>query len=81
MSAYFGADEYCPELEDMFDLGREIVTFEYGNIEEVRDKLAWYTSHDQQRGKIAMAGYARGQKQHTFLLRIKQIFNIVQKEL
>jgi spore maturation protein CgeB len=74
-------NEYCPELEDMFDIGKEIVTFEFGNLKEVREKLSWYLSHDDERERIARAGYERGRKQHTFIARIQQIFDSVRKEL
>ena len=52
-------NEYCPELEELFEIGKEIVTFEYGNTEELRDKLSWYVTHDSEREKIAHAGYER----------------------
>lgn len=74
-------NEYCPELENLFEIGREIVTFQYGNIEEFRDKLSWYVEHDKERQLIAQAGYERGRKQHTFTERVRQIFNIVRKTL
>ncbi len=74
-------NEYCPELEDLFEIGKEIVTFEYGNVEELRDKLAWYIKHDSERERIARAGYERGQKQHTFSARVRQIFELVRKRL
>ncbi len=74
-------NEHCQELEDLFDIGREIVTFDYGDMEGVRDKLAWYLSHDQEREKIAKAGYERGRKQHTFKSRIQQILDVVRKAL
>ena len=25
-------NEYCPELEDFFDIGKEIITFEFGEV-------------------------------------------------
>ena len=74
-------NEYCPELENLFEIGREIITFEYGDISEFRDKLQWYLRHDQEREKIALAGYNRGIKQHTFTARVKQIFDMVRKKL
>lgn len=74
-------NEYCPELEDLFEIGKEIVTFQYGDTEELRDKLSWYIAHDSEREKIAHAGYERGQKQHTFTARVKQIFDMVRKKL
>ncbi len=74
-------NEYTPELEDLFDIGKEIVTFEFGNLQEVRDKLSWYIKHDDEREKIAKAGYERGRKHHTFTARIEQIFEYVRKTL
>jgi len=74
-------NEYCPELEDLFDIGKEIITFEYGNLEEFKDKLSWYISHDSERVQIARAGYERARKQHTVSARIKQILDIVRKQL
>lgn len=74
-------NEYTPELEDMFEIGKEIITFEFGDLEDVRDKLSWYISHDEERKRIARAGYERGHKQHTFSARVRQIFDIVRKRL
>jgi len=80
-SGTMALNEYCPELEDLFEIDKEIVTFKYGNFEELRDKLSWYITHDKEREKIARAGYNRGIKQHTFTARVKQIFDIVQRRL
>ena len=74
-------NEYCPELENMFDIGKEIVTFEFNNMDDFRNKLNWYVTHDTERQKIARAGYERGRKQHTFTERIKSILDITRKTL
>ncbi len=74
-------NEYCPELEDLFEIGKEIITFEFGNVEELRDKLSWYITHDSERERVARAGYERGRKQHTFSARIQQIFDVIRKNL
>jgi len=74
-------NEYCPELEDMFEIDKEIITFKFGNLEEFRDKLAWYIAHDREREQVAKAGYERGRKQHTFSARIQQILSIVRERL
>jgi hypothetical protein len=67
-------NDYFPELEEMFDIGREIVTYRFGNPDEMEDKLRYYLAHDVERERIARAGYERGRKQHTFVARIQQIF-------
>ena len=74
-------NEYCPELEDFFDIGKEVVCFEFGEIEDLREQLSWYISHDREREKIAKAGYQRGRRQHTFIARIQQIFDIVREKI
>jgi spore maturation protein CgeB len=74
-------NEYCPEMEQLFEIGKEIITFEYGNLDEMRDKLAWYLSHDNEREKIARTGCERGRKDHTFRRRVEQILDIIRKDL
>lgn len=74
-------NEYCPELEELFEIGKEIVTFEYGEVEDFREKLHWYINHDSEREKIAKAGYLRGRKEHTLSARINKIFDCVRKDL
>jgi len=49
-------------LEDFSDIGKEIITFKYGEVEDLREKLAWYLTHDTEREAVAKAGYERGRK-------------------
>ena len=72
--------DYYTELESLFDLGREAIVFEFGNLEEFREKLSWYTAHDQERERVAKAGFERGRKQHTFACRIRRILSIVERD-
>jgi spore maturation protein CgeB len=73
-------NDYFPELEEMFDIGTEIVTYQFGNLEEVEDKLKYYLAHDAERERIARAGYERGRKQHTFVARIQQMFDTLRRD-
>lgn len=73
-------NDYCFELEQLFEVGKEIVTFKFGDLGELREKLMWYTFHDAERERIARAGYERGRKQHTFTARIRQILDVVERE-
>ncbi|MFQ5509987.1 MAG: glycosyltransferase [Leptospirillia bacterium] len=74
-------NEHTPELETMFDVGREIVTFAYGDVDGFADKLAWYLKHDAEREKIARAGHERGLRDHTWSARIRQIMERVEQTL
>jgi hypothetical protein len=71
--------DYCPELETLFEIGKEIVTFEFGDLREMREKLAWYVTHDAERERIARAGYRRGRAEHTFAARVGQIVDVVRR--
>jgi spore maturation protein CgeB len=74
-------NEYCPELEELFKPDKEIITFEYGDVEGVREKLGWYLSHEDQRRKIALAGCQRAHRQHSFMERVKKILEIIRDQL
>lgn len=73
-------NDYVPELDEMFEVGKEIITYECGNYEDVRDKLRYYLGHDEERQRIARAGSERARRQHTFVARIREIFDAVQAQ-
>ena len=74
-------NDYYPELEEMFDIGKEIISFEFGNLEDFSGKLGWYIKHDSEREGIAAAGYARARKEHSLANRLRQMIRIVEKQI
>jgi len=70
-----------PELEDMFEIGKEIVTFKFDDFEDLREKLAWYHAHPRECAKIAAAGYARARREHTYSARVRQLLDYARREL
>jgi hypothetical protein len=70
-------NDYVPELEEMFDARNELVTFEFGDVEDLHAKLRYYATHDETRERIARRGFERAHRQHTFAARISQIFDCV----
>jgi hypothetical protein len=73
-------NDYFPEIERLFEIGKEIVTFAFGDIRELVDKLTWYHQHDSERERIARAGFKRGRQQHTFGARIRQMISVIAQE-
>ncbi|NQT30035.1 MAG: glycosyltransferase [Candidatus Saganbacteria bacterium] len=61
------------DLEHYYELGKEIETFD--TIEEMIDKIKYYLSHDEEREKIARAGYERTMREHTWDKRYSDIFS------
>ena len=71
----FFLSEYVPHLEDYYEVGKEIECFK--NIPELIEKIKYYLEHQQEREKIAKAGYERTIRDHTFEKRFNEIFKIM----
>jgi len=68
-------DPIKKDIFRLFEDGEEVVVFK--NKEDLREKVNYYLIHDQEREKIAQAGFKRTKKEHTYLDRFEQMFNIV----
>jgi spore maturation protein CgeB len=72
MSGGFYMVEYMEELEEFFDIGREVVC--YRDREELADKIKYYLAHDAEREQIRAAGYRRCLRDHTWHKRFQTAF-------
>jgi spore maturation protein CgeB len=59
------------ELHEMFKLGEELVDFE--SMEELKEKISYYLSHEEERKAIAARGQARALKEHTMEHRMQEM--------
>ena len=64
-------------IEDTFIDKEEIVWYEHGNLEDLKEKIDYYLSHDKERESIRLAGHERAKKDHTYVNR----WNDILKEL
>ncbi len=71
----FMLSAYSEELKEYFSLNREIVT--YCGIDDMIKKIDYYLKHEDERESIRESGYIRVLKEHTYSLRLENIFNIV----
>lgn len=62
-----------------FKPGKELVAFT--NPQDIYKKAFYYLNHFREREKIATAGYNRILKDHTFEIRLKQLFTIVNRHV
>lgn len=72
MSGGFYMVEYMEELEEFYDIGREIVC--YSGPEDLAEKAAYYLAHDAERERIRQAGHARCRRDHTWHKRFTDAF-------
>jgi len=73
-------DRSRPEIFDYFEDGKEIVTFDDNNPEELKEKILYYLSHDEEREAIAHNGYVRTMKENTWKTRIQKLLEFVNHE-
>jgi spore maturation protein CgeB len=65
--------EYAPELEKYYNLDTEIVVFH--NMAELGEKIKYFLANPQERDAIAMAGFERTQRDHTYEMRMQEVLD------
>ena len=66
--------ERIPAVEEFFVDGKDLVLF--NTIDEAVEKARYYLAHDEERNKIAEAGYSKFLKGWTYMDRAKTILDI-----
>lgn len=72
MSGGFYLVEKAPDYDQMFIDGKEIVTWQ--TFPELLEKIHYYLKHDDEREKIAAAGQKRAMRDHTWQIRLNELF-------
>jgi spore maturation protein CgeB len=72
MSGGFYMVEYMEELEEFYEIGKEVVC--YKDREDLADKIKYYLSHDREREAVRQAGYRRCLRDHTWQKRFEAAF-------
>lgn len=67
--------QYHSELENVYDIGREIVC--YKNIDDLIEKIQYYLAHPQEAEDIRQAGLRRSQNEHTWEHRFEKAFTVL----
>lgn len=57
---------YIKGIEDLFEVGKEIITFKFGDFKDLKKKIDYYLINDEEREKIRLAGFERTKKDHTY---------------
>ena len=73
--AGFLITNYQAELPEYFEIGKELETYE--TPEELEEKIRYYLSHEEERIEIAINGYEKVKKYHTYEIRLTQMMKIL----
>lgn len=68
---------YVKGIEDLFEIGEEIITYKYGDFEDLFEKIDYYIEHDIEREEIRRAGFRRTKHDHTYRSRWEVILKEV----
>jgi len=71
----FVLSNYQEEIEDLFEIGKEIEVFR--NLEELEEKVEYYLSHDKQREEIALNGKEKVYKDYNLTNTIMKMYKKV----
>lgn len=66
---------YQAEIPDYFEIGRDLETYE--SMAELEEKVHYYLAHDEERVEIAINGYEKVAKYHTYEIRLAQMLKIL----
>lgn len=73
----FLLSNYQAEFPEYLEVGKDFDCYE--NVNELKEKTAFYLKHDDIRQEIAQHGYETVKEKHTFCHRIAQILQILYK--
>ncbi len=74
-SKSFVLTDYFDGLETIFELGKEIETF--NNEKELIEKIYYYLEHEDKRRAIGNAGYNRVMRDYTYARRMREVLDII----
>lgn len=68
-------------LPDLFEPGREVVTYRSGDARDLAEKVTYYLAHEEERAAIARAGQARTLWDHTYDARMREVSAALERRL
>lgn len=68
----------CPpeDVERVYREGKEVISFK--NEDDLREKVIYYLNHEKERENVARAAYIRTVAEHTYVDRVKQLFDTIE---
>ncbi len=74
----FCLTNYQPELEEYFEIGKDLDV--YHDLDELMKKIEFYLKNEESRIRIAINGYKKVRKYHTYSARLTEILKWIEEE-
>ncbi|MDO8495007.1 MAG: glycosyltransferase [bacterium] len=74
--ACFFVDLIREDIKRCYEEGKEFVSF--SDEKDLREKVRYYLEHDEERERIARAGYQKTVERHTYVNRVRQLLDIME---
>lgn len=71
----FCLTNYQPEIEEYFDIGKDIEV--YYDLNDLKQKIEYYLSHEDERIQIAINGYKKVRDKHTLTMRVEKMLSYI----
>jgi len=75
MSGGLYLTEHHPELERVYEIGKEIVS--YTDFEDLVEKIRYLLDNPEEAERIRQQGFARARRDHSWEMRFEKVFNII----
>ncbi len=75
MSGGLYLTEYSPELEKVYEIGKEIMA--YRDFDDLARKIRWLLDNPEQAEAIRLRGLARARRDHSWEGRFEKVFGII----
>lgn len=72
---------YIKGMEEEFTDGESIVFYEFGNFQQLKEKIDYYIQHNEARNEIRRAGQELVRENYTYHNRLTEAMSIIEKDL
>lgn len=70
---------YQAEIPEYFEIGKDLETYE--SMDELEEKIQYYLTHEEERMEIAIHGYEKTARHHTYEIRLSQMLKTLTENM
>lgn len=71
---------YVEGLEEEFEIGKHLVTYKYGDLDDLFAKIDYYLEHEEEREAIRKAGFEHVKANYTYKHRCQKLLEMLKEQ-